>query len=144
MNEIKIPQQYTPPRQYNICSNVFVNTQIPIVVFNSPLFLVSTSGGQERFWLYRVNPSSSEIVINENKVRDNRYKTYKSSNETKVLFEGELILIYRVEGDSVVIDYIDFTSIGLHIRGDNSSIKIGGSVLSRNTTIGARYGIIIN
>lgn len=146
MKSIDIPSGYKPPKKYVVCSNIFIDSTAPIVVFGTPLFLISITELTTKLWLYTIGKSHSKVAIDGNDIINKRYSFQRSGEEVKVFYDLKLTMIYSYsrDGDSVTISYMDFTHMGLNIRGNSAALNLGTNTMSGNEIIGARYGINID
>ncbi|MUJ22594.1 hypothetical protein [Aliivibrio fischeri] len=135
----KLPSKYKPFKKVWVCNNIFNNGNILFEIDRNPVFLIGRGAKDtDTILWFRVpnNESGSRKwrdVISENKVNDSMFQLISSEYGNEVTFKGQPLLQFRIVGDKLIIDMVDFKSIGLNIYGGLSSLNIVGNSLTNNT-----------
>lgn len=143
MNNKKLPKDYTPIKELNICSNQMINGKIPIEIEGNIPFLVG-EGEVPLVWMSLPLIKNKWIdVIIKNKLqfhKQGNIKTHlitinESLEERKVDIEFMRIKVFSAimkADESAEIKHLDFRPFGLSIYGDNNSLFIGNQQLINN------------
>lgn len=135
----KLPSEYKPFKQVWVCNNHFNNGNIIFEVDHTPIFLIGRGGNKLESLLWFNIPSSDEnsrkwrSVISKNKCNDPAFKLITSKNGNEVNFNEKPLLQFKLDGNKLIINMIDFRSIGLNIFGGLSSFNVIGNSFTNNT-----------
>jgi len=148
MLDSKLPKEYVPFRELEICSNQFVNGLVPIEVRKNAVLLVG-NGEQPVVWL--LGPVSKEGEQFKEIVTENRslnkvvdVKVFPENNSTIVKVGDITILkVTKTSKEKAVVSKIDLRPLGLNIHGDASELTIGTNKLASNmfTNVRTMIGI---
>ena len=124
-------------------TNVFVNSEAPIAFDDQPLVAFDIEDGRLLATLHVPRPPASVAVYLEaNNVREGGVDLRDEGREVSVSLGGKALLTADLAEDGTVsVSVFDLRPIGLAIFSSPAELRIGGSVLSGNSFVGARYGV---
>lgn len=128
------PHNYQPFEELVLCSNTIINGKIPIAIDMNPVFLLG-KGEPPKLWLtVPTRRNEWAYAVEEGVSKDENIRVLHSGRITAIYFKDNIIFQASKEDDShMVITHIDLTPFGLAIKGDLSSLKVGGQQMAGNT-----------
>lgn len=132
MPNSNLPDDYLPFPEMTICGNSFVRGTIPITIDGHALFLI---GRDEKVWLQvPIGGDEWEFVISPTEITDSAYEVKRLGRAINIYFGHHLLLQANKESDvSLMINHLDFRSIGFSIYGTTSGMNVGGMQLTGNS-----------
>lgn len=129
-----LPKGYQPFATLEICGNLFVRGQVPIMVEGHPLFLVG-SGDEVKLWLnLKAGDNTWKYVVSPEQIGDSAFSVQRSGRLVALYFGEHLLLqANREAGDHLVINHLDFRPIGVSIFGTPKGMQVGEMHLSHNS-----------
>jgi len=129
-----LPNDFNPAPRVEIGSNLFINGQVLIALDSEPIFLIG-QGAEPRLWLGIPGPNRTiRYLVEDNQPRSPRVRVLQKDEVVSIYFDEALIVqVVRKNANEVSVTHLDLTLLGLTIKGDLNSLKVGGSQLSQNT-----------
>jgi len=97
-------------------------------------------GEKPQVWLQALpNPDKSEFVtiVEASISKHQAVKVFEDSGALNIHVGGTNVLSVRVTGeDSAEISLLDLRPLGINLHGNNSELKVGGSIFSKNSFAG--------
>jgi hypothetical protein len=133
-NTTNIPKDYQPFEKLVICGNTLINGKIPIAVDGNPIFLIG-KGDPPKLWLNVQNKDKVWSYVVDNGASKNiNVRVLHIGRVATIYLKEQVILQATKETESyMIITHIDLTPFGLEIKGDISSLRIGGHQMVGNT-----------
>lgn len=147
MNDIKLPENYIPFPQLIICSNIFNNGKIPIIIKGNIPFLV---GNNDNLLIWLSGPLSENNYnwrdyIIKNESLDKRLKINIENNSITVLFKSTIIIkVIKKSSEIAEIIKLDLRPLGLNIYGNENELIIGKNKFVKNSFIAVETMIAID
>lgn len=144
----KLPKDYLPFEELEICSNQLINGKIPIEVHKNAILLIGR-GKQPAIWL-------SGLVTNEGKqfqeIVEKNHSLNKSvdvkvspENNSTIVKVGEITIIEatKVLEQKAIVSKMDLRPLGLNIYGDSNGLLVATNKLIGNifTNVHTMVGI---
>lgn len=128
------PHNYQPFEKLVLCGNTIINGRIPIAIDIHPVFLLG-KGDPPKLWLnVPTRQDKWTYVVEDSISKDESIRVLHSGRITAIYLNDKIILQASKEDEThMVITNIDLTPFGLAIKGDISSLKIGGRQMAGNT-----------
>ena len=133
-----LPREYRPYPVLRFCGNDLIGVQVPLAMNGLPVLLVGV--GPERPSIWVSGPPYPYVTVLTPLVRLNVSQNpdvqvrQRISGRVDVEVGRTLILTVSALGLShAEVEYIDFTPIGLAVRGERTHLQVGGTVLADNT-----------
>jgi len=135
MMNTKFPPEFTPYKELIVCSNKFIDGQVPIEVNNYNILLVG-KGEHPLVWISTFTSPKSKLLIHlvdKNQSIQQGFEVILPKNETIITFNKIILLHVRQNSEeNAEIIEIDFRPIGLVIHGDNNGLFVGTNQLVNN------------
>jgi len=134
----RLPSDYYPFTELEICSNHFINGKVPIEVAKHIVLLVG-KGQQPMIWLSgsmsREGKRFQEVVEkNEslNKAVDVVISAEENSTSVRV---GDIIMVQATKAseEKAIVSKLDLRPVGFNVYGDTTELWIGTNRLVSNT-----------
>lgn len=138
MNKIELPENYTPIKNIDFCSNRLIQVKVPISFESTPIILLG-SGDLPRIWLSAPTKPSGKLwayVVEDNRPLNPAVTVESNEREQLVLVKvsNHRVLQAKMVGpDSILVDFVDLNPIGLNVKGSSGGLSIGGTTLTNNT-----------
>ncbi|EHR0760531.1 hypothetical protein KUH14_004411 [Vibrio parahaemolyticus] len=136
---INLPMKYKPFKEVWVCNNYFNYGQVLFEIDNNPVLLIGSGKKPSESFVWLKVPSEATKanewveVISANKVKSKEFNITTSDYGKEISFRDVPLIQFKVISKKLVINLIDFRSIGLNIFGGLSSLKITGHTLTNNT-----------
>lgn len=140
-----LPQDFTPYRELEFCSNRLVNTPIPIEVEGQAPLLVGTGAGP-RVWLsalvgQKMRRWTPLVADNESRVPDVEVRK-TPQGAVEVLADGAKVLEVRErDPGTAAVTWLDLRPVGFDVHGDSTVLWIGTNQFSGNRIQDCRAAI---
>jgi hypothetical protein len=134
----QLPPGYEPYSTLEFCSNVLEHVQVPFERDGQPLLLVG-KGQVPVVWLKGpadATASAWEYIVKGNRSANPAVAVLinRVLGEVRVQVDKSTVLVVKRLGpDKAVVSQLDFRPLGLDITGDRTGLRLGGTVISRNT-----------
>jgi len=146
MIDIQLPTRYSPYHELILCSNRLVDVPIPLLIAETPVFLVG-QGAVPIIWLSAPSEPGSKIwnyVVKEGQSMNSAVEVNndKVKRRAEVTVGGTIVLCAVAETkERAVIEALDLRPVGLAVTGDPSGMMVGGMTLVTNKFVNVRVAL---
>ena len=141
----KLPKNYIPLIELNICSNKFMNGGKLIEINNFPPLLIG-DGIIPLIWIYIKGQNDEWVeIINESFSLSHSIQIIKDKTNREIIIgiDNTIVLKGKMTNDKYCeINILDLRPIGFDIHGNEDELKIVTSSFSKNTFM--KNGIMFN
>ncbi|MHC1773788.1 MAG: hypothetical protein AB9834_00105 [Lentimicrobium sp.] len=134
-----IPSEYQSFETLTICSNTLIGVGAIIKIGDVEPLLVGKGLKFPAIWLRaRVNKNNWISVVEQSVSLSPQIEVINDifSNATTIKAKGVIIIKARQRDSSCSISNLDLRPLGINVVGNEKSLNVGGSELSRNTMQG--------
>lgn len=144
MKKTKLPINYTPYEELNVCTNTLINGKVPIEIEGHIPFLIG-KGEIPQVWLSVPGPKGEWIdLIVSNKRAEIKSKKFKqflltieeSAEDKRIdisMWKTNILSVIQEAENKAVVTSLDLRPFNLLISGGNEGLHIGGQLLRGNT-----------
>ncbi len=135
----KLPEEYSPFDELEICSNLFKGT-IPIKAYEHAVVLMGR-GAQPLIWLsglvIKEGKQFQELVEKNNSLNEAIKVIISTKNNSTIVKVANVVIleVIKVSEKKAIVSKIDLRPIGLNIYGDVNGLTVGTNSLIHNTLI---------
>ena len=139
-NNFTIPTEYTPYSKVVFCSNILLNVRY-IINDNKFYPLLVGKSTIPKVWIYAKDKKNRSIELVAKSISKFPLISVNIDNDKKILSvvmsekANKIVLleINYISENSISIEKINLQPIGYNVTGDEQSLHVGNSNISRNT-----------
>ena len=126
-------------------TNTFVDCEIPLMIDSSPAVLISrdSHGALQVSLEIKSPPANHPLFVRSNVAESEGAEVSAERDAVFVRFAGKSVAEVR-DVAGVIHLSLDLRPLGLSIYSDDKAFHLGASILSGNTIINARTGILLS
>ena len=137
MNQsIRLPKEYKPFDELDLCGNTLINVPVPFEVDGYVPLLIGRND-IPRVWLNAPPPKSGTgwiPLVRQNRSLHRSVKAIEQENVVIIKINAmEILRVIKLSNSSANVVQMDLRPIGLNIHGDESHLVVGTHVLVSNT-----------
>jgi hypothetical protein len=146
--EIRLPKNYIPYDELNLCGNSLINVKIPFLIGESPLLLIGKNTTPLIWLSAQTSPGSHEwkYIVEENRsLNPAVYVDIQDINRT-VYVKVSNIVIVKVAAQSAtkaMIEVLDMRPIGLNVYGDSSGLSLATNKFTGNSMMNSQVAFAL-
>ncbi|MCE7530809.1 hypothetical protein [Acinetobacter nosocomialis] len=131
MLNINLPKTYKPYKDLTLCSNKMINNGLVITAHNKIILLIG-KGETPQIWLNIPKDDGEIQLITASVPNHKNFRVLDGNGILTVYLQKEKILEMNYAKAEAEVIFLDFTIIGLNIKGNQDKLEVGKSEFSNN------------
>lgn len=133
MFNIDLPKSYKPYKDLVLCSNKLTNNGLIITAKNRVVFLIG-KGETPQIWLNLPQSHNGELPLIIASVPNHKnFRVLAHEGVFSLFLQKEKILEIVYKKAEAEVTFLDFTLLGINIKGTKEKLEVGKSEFSNNS-----------